>query len=914
MVESLNLNNLTVDENGRIAFSGLSSGIDFRTAVDTMTAVKRIPIDLLENRITDNTDKIAALKSLRTQVETLKSSLDSLRGAVTFQDSGDIFSAKQTFASTSRGDGQSPSSAANLVGVSVTNAAAAGIHTVEVRQVAAAHKISTSTFSSQSTALNVSGAFEISGIGGTSSITIATTDTLQGVRDKINAANTGTSATKVTASVVQISSSQFVLVMTADEPGSDMIITDDTATILSGLGISATNGEGAFRNGVTTNGASKITTALGFDKIIFDGTQADEPFQITYAAASDTFTMTKLSDGTTDTAVFTGSVPPASGATETLTFSDFGAKIIIDENFTDADIVADANTATIDGGTAVINTISITGSTGDISGITDTRMLLTGIAAAPSSTTITTGTFTGSFTNDTGVKTVTLTDSGNSANTITIQFTVGTAFNGSEANTTSYIDMQSLENTVGATASEWSNELLASESARFTADGLADADRYESDLAASATTPFSSLLSSSTTYPASFDITVGSNTVSVTGIVNTDTLTQLAADINTAISGSGGTVESSGTTASIVTSNGGARLVITNTDGSAITLTDTTGILNELGMDNDLVIERTSNTVTDLFTGVTLSLFAAEEGTTIKLEVDEDLSAIQTAIQNFVDAYNALKQFINSHRLVDSETGAKSEDAGILFDSQTVRQIEQRLGNIVGRGLSDEDSSLTYRVLAEIGIEFVDNATLDDPLLEDNLAVNTSTLDEKLLNNLDDVRKLFAFDFSPGNADITLIDFTGDTTYKAAGYTLNLTSNGSTITGADIDGSDTATVVSNIITVTSGDATGLKVLYTGDTTVGSAITIDFTTGLGANLFFETTQFLDLTDGLIEADLDGLDDANVAIQDRVDLRLVRLDLYRQNLLDRFITLETILARAATVRSTITQITDGMFNNR
>ena len=53
-MEALNLNNLTVDSNGRATFSGLSSGIDAQGIVTDIIAAKRIPIDSIENRIAEN--------------------------------------------------------------------------------------------------------------------------------------------------------------------------------------------------------------------------------------------------------------------------------------------------------------------------------------------------------------------------------------------------------------------------------------------------------------------------------------------------------------------------------------------------------------------------------------------------------------------------------------------------------------------------------------------------------------------------------------------------------------------------------------------------------------------------------------------------------------------------------------------
>ena len=165
----LNLGTLSVDDSGRTSFSGLSSGVDFGATVDALIAVKRIPIDNLETRITDNDAKIAALTDLRGLMETLSGSFSALRGAVTFGGAGDVFKNKQVFATTSRTDGATPAAAGSLIGATVTNAAVAGSHEIEVRRVATAHKISSKAFTSQTADLNITGSF---------TITNGTTDTV----------------------------------------------------------------------------------------------------------------------------------------------------------------------------------------------------------------------------------------------------------------------------------------------------------------------------------------------------------------------------------------------------------------------------------------------------------------------------------------------------------------------------------------------------------------------------------------------------------------------------------------------------------------------------------------------------------------------------------------------------------------
>jgi flagellar hook-associated protein 2 len=155
-VEPINLNNLSVDANGRVSFSGLSSGIDLQGTVDAIIAARRIPVDRLEATVEENANKITALQDLRILLESMRTSLSRLFGQISFGGTSDIFSGKQAFAASSRVDGAVASAAGNLVGVTVANSAAAGNHTIEILQTAKSHKISSDQQTSTSTALGFS--------------------------------------------------------------------------------------------------------------------------------------------------------------------------------------------------------------------------------------------------------------------------------------------------------------------------------------------------------------------------------------------------------------------------------------------------------------------------------------------------------------------------------------------------------------------------------------------------------------------------------------------------------------------------------------------------------------------------------------------------------------------------------------
>ena len=180
---ALNLNNMSVDANGKVSFSGISSGIDYKTAVDNIIKAKQVPIDTLQTDISNNKDKITQLQTLQTKLTTLKSALSTLYGKVSFGNTSDVFASKQAYASSTREDGGTASAAANLLGVTVGNSAPISSHSLEVLQVAKANKISSDIYASASTTAGLSTGDSISLEGTT--INFSASDTLGDVRDRI---------------------------------------------------------------------------------------------------------------------------------------------------------------------------------------------------------------------------------------------------------------------------------------------------------------------------------------------------------------------------------------------------------------------------------------------------------------------------------------------------------------------------------------------------------------------------------------------------------------------------------------------------------------------------------------------------------------------------------------------------------
>src|SRR5262249_31312267 len=150
-----------------------------------------------------------------------------------------------------------------------------------------------------------------------------------------------------------------------------------------------------------------------------------------------------------------------------------------------------------------------------------------------------------------------------------------------------------------------------------------------------------------------------------------------------------------GVTASVVADGDAFRLEIVKDDGAPVAIgNDSSSLLSGLAVAKEpLLIERTSNTVSDLFSGVTMNLYQAEPGSTVRIDVDRDLNAVKTALTAFVQAYNAVKTFINGQNLTDSSTGEKASGAGPLFGSRALATVSSALGGILGGGTQgvDED-------------------------------------------------------------------------------------------------------------------------------------------------------------------------------------------------------------------------------
>ncbi len=215
-----------------------SSSIDWSALIQSEVNAKLASATSIQTTITANEAKIAAYQKLQTQLSTLSTGLSSLSTSIINSLATNVYSTRAATI-TSTGD----VSASSSVDMSIGNGAATGDHTLQISQLATAQKVIGSAQSSQSTALGYTGSFSL-GLSGGSSATISVTSGMT-LQDVVDAVNAQTSTTNVQASIVQVSSGQYEMVLSGTQDAADIVTSSVSGTdVLNSLGV--TNSSGAF--------------------------------------------------------------------------------------------------------------------------------------------------------------------------------------------------------------------------------------------------------------------------------------------------------------------------------------------------------------------------------------------------------------------------------------------------------------------------------------------------------------------------------------------------------------------------------------------------------------------------------------------------------------------------------------------
>ena len=233
-------------------FSGLASGIQWRDLVDQLSKVDQTrELDPITKQITDSRAQSSAWSSYQATADRLQAAAVALRDGTAL--SGFLASASA-----------SPTTNRALLSATTSAGATAGTYQVEVLDLARAEKLSGAAFASQTAAGGVSGDLAVNG----RKVSILASDSLSGIRDKINAVNSGSFASGVTATVLGTASGSSRLVLSSDTPGARGIELVDSAAaggvaqqlgLVDGSSVNASSTSGS----ATSSGFSSTEIAIG---------------------------------------------------------------------------------------------------------------------------------------------------------------------------------------------------------------------------------------------------------------------------------------------------------------------------------------------------------------------------------------------------------------------------------------------------------------------------------------------------------------------------------------------------------------------------------------------------------------------------------------------------------------------------
>jgi flagellar hook-associated protein 2 len=257
-----------------IGFSGIASGIDFRTLVNQIVAAETRPINLVEDQVTATQRRVAAWTDFQTQLGALRSASAALGQPELFSRMTATVPAGSTALRTS---------------VSPSGTASAGEYQVRVDRLATAERLGSRGFESAVTALGFEGSFRIAG----RSVTIGAADTLADVAARINQGGGGSGG--ASASLVSGADGTVRLVVASSTTGArGLELADGPGGVLQELGLLSTNlsvqnlrpdgvAGAAFRDGTTVlseltgTGATSGTVRFGSVNVALDlGTQTLE--------------------------------------------------------------------------------------------------------------------------------------------------------------------------------------------------------------------------------------------------------------------------------------------------------------------------------------------------------------------------------------------------------------------------------------------------------------------------------------------------------------------------------------------------------------------------------------------------------------------------------------------------------------
>jgi flagellar hook-associated protein 2 len=299
-----------------------------------------------------------------------------------------------------------------------------------------------------------------------------------------------------------------------------------------------------------------------------------------------------------------------------------------------------------------------------------------------------------------------------------------------------------------------------------------------------------------------------------------------------------------------------------------------------------LSISKSSNTVSDVIQGVTLTLKGVTS-TANALSVDTDTTTIESSVKSFVDAYNSLN---TSMRNLTKFVSAGSSANGVLLGDSTARNMMVKLKSMLS---ASSPTATTYKTLSDIGVSMGSDGSL---------SLDSTKLQKAITNNVSDVAKLFSPSATTTDSQVTFMGSKADT--QSGTYAVNITQlGGNGINAIGTINGVTANTTGSVLTGAGGNASyGLQISVTG-TATGSRGTITFSKGLAGELSSVLGEWLK-SDGPLTTKTDGLNSSIKDLNKKADDINAKLPSIEARYRAQYAKLDALLSSLQTTSTNLT----------
>ena len=298
---------------------------------------------------------------------------------------------------------------------------------------------------------------------------------------------------------------------------------------------------------------------------------------------------------------------------------------------------------------------------------------------------------------------------------------------------------------------------------------------------------------------------------------------------------------------------------------------------------NGMSISSASNADATTFTGATVNLksVSTDATTQTQLTLNRDTTGIQKKVQDFLDSYNSIIQYIDQNT---ASTVSSSKDAnglsqnkvtpGDLTGDTSVGGIKSQLRTMLTSPVPGLSAKTQYDSLASVGI-LTDKDT-------GGLAIDQTKFQAALAADFDGVRRLFANSGWTDNSNATVGGWTDST--KAGTYALS--------PSTDVVDGKPGNRIGDILFSQTGDSTGLGV--TAPTSISGTVKATFVRGVGGQIQ-QYINTLTSFDGAYNTNKKTVQQQIDDYSKQADTVQTRVDTYRKTLVAQFSAMENAMLK-------------------